>query len=53
MKERADKYLNQLKEKSKIQTVCMMSPIMETLTGIMIAVLIFYAEKLMSDDRLK
>ena len=39
-KERADKYLGQLKEKSqKIQTVFgRMSPIMETLTGIMIAI---------------
>ncbi len=54
-KERADKYLNQLKEKNqKIQTVYVrMSPIMETLTGIMIAVLIFYAGKLMSDDQLE
>jgi ATP-binding cassette, subfamily B, bacterial MsbA len=49
-KDRADKYLTQLKEKNqKIQTVFVrMSPIMETLTGIMIAVLIFYSGKLMS-----
>ena len=47
---RADKHLNQLKEKNqKIQTVFVrMSPIMETLTGIMIAVLIFYSGKLMA-----
>ncbi len=49
-KDRADKHLTQLKEKNKkIQTVFVrMSPIMETLTGIMIAVLIFYSGKLMS-----
>jgi len=49
-KERADKHLTQLKEKNqKILTVFVrMSPIMETLTGIMIAVLIFYSGKLMS-----
>ncbi len=47
---RADKHLNQLKEKNKkIQTVYVrMSPIMETLTGIMIAILIFYSGKLMA-----
>ena len=46
---RAEKYLSQLKDKNKkIQTVFVrMSPIMETLTGIMIAVLIYYAGKLM------
>ena len=49
-KDRADKYLNELKEKNqKIHTVFVrMSPIMETLTGIMIAILIFYSGKLMS-----
>ena len=49
-KNRANKHLVQLKEKSqKIQTVFIrMSPIMETLTGIMIAVLIFYSGKLMA-----
>ncbi len=53
-KERADKYLDQLKEKNqKIQTVYIrMSPIMETFTGIMIAILIFYSGKLMSKDEL-
>ncbi len=47
---RADNYLSELKDKNKkIQTVYVrMSPIMETLTGIMIAVLIFYSGKLMS-----
>ena len=49
-KNRADKFLADLKDKNKkIQTVYVrMSPIMETLTGIMIAVLIFYSGKLMS-----
>ncbi len=49
-KDRANKHLTQLKEKNqKIQTVYVrMSPIMETLTGIMIAVLIFYSGKLMA-----
>jgi ATP-binding cassette, subfamily B, bacterial MsbA len=49
-KNRADEHLTQLKNKSqKIQTVFIrMSPIMETLTGIMIAVLIFYSGKLMA-----
>ena len=43
-------YLTQLKEKNKkIQTVFVrMSPIMETLTGIMIAILIFYSGKLIA-----
>mgnify|MGYP001409215751 CR=1 FL=1 len=47
---KADKYLTELKDKNqKIQTVYIrISPIMETLTGIMIAVLIFYSGKLMS-----
>ncbi len=53
-KERADKHLTQLKEKNqKIQTVFIrMSPIMETLTGFMIAILIFYSGKLISADEL-
>ncbi len=53
-KNRADIFLSQLKEKNqKIQTVFVrMSPIMETLTGIMIAVLIFYSGKLMSNGEL-
>ena len=53
-KNRADKYLSNLKEKNqKIQTVFVrLSPIMETLTGIMIAVLIFYSGKLISNNEL-
>ena len=53
-KNRADKYLSNLKEKNqKIQTVFIrLSPIMETLTGIMIAVLIFYSGKLISNNEL-
>ena len=45
---RTDEHLNQLKNKNvKINTVFVrMSPIMETLTGIMIAILIFYSGKL-------
>ena len=45
---RTDEYLNQLKDKNiKINTVFIrMSPIMETLTGIMIAILILYSGKL-------
>ena len=51
---RADRYLDQLKEKNKkIQVVFVrMSPIMETLTGIMIAILIFYSGKLMMQNEL-
>ncbi len=54
-KKRAENYLGQLKEKNqKIQTVFVrMSPIMETLTGIMIAVLIFYSGTLMSRGELE
>jgi subfamily B ATP-binding cassette protein MsbA len=54
-KKRADNYLLELKEKNqKIQTVYVrMSPIMETLTGIMIAVLIFYSGALMSRGELE
>ncbi|MDB3904332.1 ABC transporter ATP-binding protein/permease [Candidatus Pelagibacter sp.] len=51
---RADEYLAQLKDKNKkIQTVFVrLSPVMETLTGLMIAVLIFYSGKLMSKGEL-
>ena len=51
---RANLYLEQLKDKNKkIQVVFVrMSPIMETLTGVMIAVLIFYSGKLMSQNEL-
>ena len=53
-KNRADRYLSELKEKNqKIQTVYVrMSPIMETLTGIMIAILIYYSGLLMSKGEL-
>ena len=46
--ERADKFINDVKEKSKkIATIFVRSsPIMETLTGVMIAILIFYSGKL-------
>jgi subfamily B ATP-binding cassette protein MsbA len=45
---RANKFINEVKEKSKkIATIYVRaSPIMETLTGIMIAILIFYSGKL-------
>ena len=51
---KADEYLSQLKDKNKkIQTVYVrMSPIMETLTGIMIAILIFYSAKLIGKGEL-
>ena len=51
---RANLYLEQLKDKNKkIQVVFVrMSPIMETLTGVMIAVLIFYSGKLMVQNEL-
>ena len=53
-KKRADRYLSELKEKNqKIQTVFVrMSPIMETLTGIMIAILIYYSGLLISTSPL-
>ena len=49
-KDRANKFLSELKEKNqKIQTVFVrLSPVMEVLTGVMIAVLIFYAGKLIA-----
>ena len=45
---RAEKYINELKEKSKKIGIIFVraTPIMETLTGIMIAILIFYSGKL-------
>ncbi len=51
---RADSYLNELKDKNKkILTVYVrMSPVMETLTGVMIAILIFYSGKLISQGQL-
>jgi len=52
--ERANKFIDDVKEKSKkIQTVYVRSsPIMETLTGIMIAILIFYSGKLVLNDEI-
>jgi len=46
--ERAEKFINDVKEKSKKISIIFVrsSPIMETLTGIMIAILIFYSGKL-------
>ena len=51
---RAEKFINDVKEKSKkILTIFVRSsPIMETLTGIMIAVLIFYSGKLILKDEI-
>ncbi len=51
---RAHKFLTDLKDKNKkIQTVFVrMSPIMETLTGIMIAILIYYSGKLISNGEI-
>ena len=51
---RADFYLNQLKEKNKKigHVIVRISPIMEILTGIMIAILIFYSGKLIARDEL-
>ncbi len=47
---RADHYLNQLKEKNKKigHVIVRISPIMEVLTGVMIAILIFYSGKLIA-----
>ena len=52
---RADHHLDQLKNKSKkIGTVLVrMSPIMEILTGIMIAILIYYSGKLIMKNELQ
>ena len=49
---RTDEHLSQLKDKNiKINTIFVrISPIMETLTGIMIAILIFYSGKLALKD---
>ena len=51
---RSDKHLEILKDKNaKIRTVYVrVSPIMETFTGIMIAILIFYSGKLIIDDEI-
>ncbi len=52
--ERSEKFVNDLKEKSiKIATVFIRSsPIMEIVTGIMIAILIFYSGKLIMNEQL-
>ena len=52
--ERSEKFVNDLKEKSiKIHSVFIRStPIMEVVTGIMIAILIFYSGKLIMSDQL-
>ena len=51
---RSEKFVNELKEKSiKISTVFIRAtPIMEILTGIMIAILIFYSGKLIMNEQL-
>ena len=52
---RADEHLNQLKDKTKKINIVFvrMSPIMETLTGIMIATLIYYSGKLALKDEIE
>ena len=54
-KERSEKFVNDLKEKSiKIQSVYIRStPIMEVLTGIVIAILIYYSGKLIMNGQLE
>ena len=51
---RSDKFLNEIKEKSEKTQIVLVraSPIMETLTGIMIACLIFYSGKLIISNEL-
>ena len=51
---RSEKFVNELKEKSiKIATIFIRAtPIMEVLTGIMIAILIFYSGKLIMNEQL-
>ena len=53
--ERADEHLDQLMQKQKkITTVLIrMSPIMEVLTGFMIAILIFYSGNLIANDEIQ
>ena len=52
--ERSDKFLNEIKEKSEKTQIVLVraSPIMEVLTGIMIACLIFYSGKLIISNEL-
>ena len=51
---RADKYIEELKEKSKKIAIVFVraTPIMETLTGFMIAILIFYSGKLIANNEI-
>ena len=51
---RADKYIDALKEKEKKIAIVFVrsTPIMETLTGIMIAILIFYSGKLILNNEI-
>ena len=51
---RADKYIDDLKEKEKKIGIVLVrsTPIMETLTGIMIAILIFYSGKLILNNEI-
>tara|TARA_Y100000590_G_scaffold160754_1_gene184312 strand:+ start:871 stop:2613 length:1743 start_codon:yes stop_codon:yes gene_type:complete len=51
---RAEKYINELKEKSKKIGIVFVraTPIMETLTGIMIAILIYYSGRLILNNQL-
>ena len=53
--ERLSLFINNLKEKSKKISIIFVraTPIMETLTGIMIAVLIYYSAKLILNDQLE
>ena len=53
-KNRANEHLDQLKEKSKKMAIVIVriSPIMEILTGFMIAILIFYSGKLIVNNEL-
>jgi subfamily B ATP-binding cassette protein MsbA len=52
---RADDHLDQLMQKNKkiSNVIIRMSPIMEVLTGIMIAILIFYSGKLITNDEIE
>ena len=52
--ERADEHLAQLRDKNKKINIIFvrLSPIMETLTGVMIAILIFYSGKLIIKDEI-
>ena len=52
---RADNHLDQLMQKNKkiSNVIIRMSPIMEVLTGIMIAILIFYSGKLITNDEIE